>query len=104
MDVRVDARHPGTVKVACRGRLLHGTAPGFWLCVAHVIGAHRRAVLDLGGVTHMDARGVGALAALVVRARAARRQMVLATPAGRAGLLLGLTRLDTQVECLRSPR
>jgi hypothetical protein len=30
--------------------------------------------------------------------------MVLATPAGRAGLLLGLTRLDTQVECLRSPR
>jgi anti-sigma B factor antagonist len=83
----------------CRGRILYGvTARHLRTRVARLIVRHRHVVIDLSGVTHLDACGVGILAALVRLARGSHVGLVLAASSGRVRRLLQLTRLDTQVE------
>lgn len=87
-----------TARVRCRGRILHGVAARYLRAsVARLILRHRHVVLDLSGVTHLDACGVGTLAALVRLSRVSQGGLVLAVPAGRVRRLLQVTRLDTQV-------
>jgi anti-anti-sigma factor len=93
----------GTAIVICRGRVLHGaTARHFRGCIGDVLSRYRRVVVDLGGVAHMDARGLGMIAALIRQAQMSERQLVLAAAAGRINYLLRLTRLDTLVACVPS--
>jgi anti-anti-sigma factor len=93
----------GIAIVTCRGRVLHGaTARRFRGCIGDVLSRYRRVVVDLGGVAHMDARGLGMIAALIRQARMSERQLVLAAAAGRINYLLRLTRLDTLVDCVPS--
>jgi anti-anti-sigma factor len=103
LDLTLGIDWDGTAGVTCRGRILHGaTARRFRARVGQSIALHRRVVLDLSDVTHMDARGLGMLAALIRRAKRRNRQLVLATTAERIRYLLRLTRLDTQTECMPS--
>ena len=89
----------GTPIVRCRGRLVYGVTTRYLRArVAHLIQRHRHVTLDLTGLTHLDACGVGALAGLIGLARRSRGQLVFAAPAGRVRYLLHLTRLDTQVD------
>ena len=104
MDLRLDTVVDGnTTIVACRGHIIHGaTARQFEARVGQLISRHRRIVLDLGGVTSMDARGVGVLAALIRQAGGWNGQLVLAAVSDRVGHLLRLSRIDTQVRRLPS--
>jgi anti-anti-sigma factor len=104
LDVMLDTVvQDGTAIVICRGRVLHGaTARRFRGCIGDVLSRYRRVVVDLGGVAHMDARGLGMIAALIRQARMSERQLVLAAAAGRINYLLRLTRLDTLVDCVPS--
>jgi anti-anti-sigma factor len=85
LDLRLDTiTHDGRAIVTCRDRILHGvTARRLQARVAHLLSRHRRVVLDLAGVTHMDARGLGMLAILISQAGCSNRRLVLAMPAGR---------------------
>ena len=50
--------------------------------------------MDLGAVTHMDARGIGTLAVLIAQAKSAERRLVLARASDRVERVLRLTQLD----------
>ena len=93
----------GTALVLCRGRVLQGASARHFLgWIGDALSRHRRVVVDLGGVTHMDARGLGMLAVLIRRAGTPRGRLVVATRARRINSLLRLTGLDTLVECVPS--
>jgi anti-anti-sigma factor len=102
VDLTIDTVVDGnTTIVACHGHIIHGTtARRFGARVGRLISRHRRIVLDLGGVTSMDARGLGILAALIRQAGGWHGQLVLAAVSDRVGHLLRLTRIDTQVRRL----
>jgi anti-anti-sigma factor len=90
-----------TAVVSCRGGILHGaTARRFRRRISHVLSRHRRLVIDLGGLSRMDARGVGMLAVLIGQAKSLDARLVLAAPRSRVRHLLRVTRLETQVECV----
>ncbi len=92
-----------TAVVTCRGRIHFGpTARRFRSDVAGLIARHRRVVLDLSGVTDIDASGIGALAALIRNAHARHVALLLATPKDPARRLVKLSRLHTQVDWVRS--
>ena len=93
----------GIAIVICRGRILHGaSARHFRGWIGDELSRRRRVVVDLGGVTHMDARGLGVLAVLIKQAGTPRSRLVVATTAGRINYLLRLTGLDTLVESVPS--
>ena len=93
----------GIALVICRGRVLHGaTARHFRERIGDELSRRRRVIVDLQGVTHMDARGLGMLAVLIRQAGTPRDGLVVATKAGRISYLLRLTGLDTLVECVPS--
>jgi anti-anti-sigma factor len=99
MDLMPDARVDGdTAVVTCRGPIVHGTtARRFRACVRRLLRRYRRLVVDLGAVTHIDARGVGMLALLIAQARSADRQLVLVRSSNRVERVLRLTRLDAEL-------
>ena len=88
----------GTAFVTCGGHIVHGiSARRFRACVSRLLRRHRLVVLDLGGVIHIDARGVGMLAVLIAQAKSADRQLVLARSSARVERVLRLTRLDVEL-------
>ena len=98
-NLMLDARMEGdTAFVTCHGRIAHGaTARRFRACIGSVLRRYRQVVVDLGAVTHIDARGVGMLARLVAQAKAADRRLILARSSDRVGRVLRLTRLDVEL-------
>jgi anti-anti-sigma factor len=99
MNPMLDARVKGdTAVVTCRGPIVHGTTTRrFIACIKRLLRRYRRVVVDLGTVTHIDARGIGMLAALIAQARSADRQLVLARSSDRVERILRLTRLDVEL-------
>jgi anti-anti-sigma factor len=95
----LDARVKGdTAVVTCRGPIVHGTtARRFRACIKRLLRRYRRVVVDLGTVTHIDARGSGMLAVLIAQARSADRRLVLARSSDRVERILRLTRLDVEL-------
>ena len=93
---------PDSATVSCRGRILHGTtATRFGERVWQLLRRHGRVVVDLSGVTQMDARGLGVLAMLIRKAGGRPNgRLVLVTTGNRVGRLLRLSRLDTYVACV----
>jgi len=93
----------GIATVICRGRVRHGaTARHFRGWIGNELSRCRRVVVDLGGVTQMDARGLGMLAVLIRQAGTPRGRLVVARTAGRISYLLRLTGLDALVKCVPS--
>ena len=88
-----------TAVVTCRGHIVHGTtARRFRECIARMLRRHRRVVLDLGGVTNIDAGGVGMLAVLIAQAKSADRRLAVAMSSDRVKRVLQITGLDVQLQ------
>jgi anti-anti-sigma factor len=99
MNLMLDARvEDDTAVVTCRGHIVYGaTARRFRACIARLLQRYRRVVLDLGAVTHLDARGVGMLAVLIARARSTDRGLTLSTSSDRVERVLRLSGLDVEL-------
>jgi len=68
LDVQVNDE---VVLIRLHGKLVMGVTNLLHMRVKKLIPEHKRIVLDLSGLTHMDSSGLGALAALFVSARSA---------------------------------
>jgi anti-anti-sigma factor len=99
MNLMLDARvERDTAVVTCRGHLVLGaTARSFRACIGRLLRRYRRVVLDLGGVTDIDARGVGMLAVLIAQAKSTDRGLILSIPSDRVERVLRLTGLDVEL-------
>jgi ABC-type transporter Mla MlaB component len=92
---------PGRLLVKATGRMVvgHGADPGHWR--ASLALQPGDVLVDLSGVTALDARGVGVLASLVrgVTGRGGRLRVVAASP--RAERVLAITGLASIVASTR---
>lgn len=88
-----------SILVVCRGRLVHGTtARALRACTGRLLRRHPRIALDLAEVTHIDAGGVGVLAALLVRAKSTNRRLVVTKSSARVQRLLQISGLDVHLQ------
>jgi anti-anti-sigma factor len=93
---------PGRL-LSLRGRLdVHAAADVRMLLVEAVPAADGDLVLDLGGLTALDATGLGVLVGGHRRAQRAGRVLVLQDVTPAVGRLLLLTRLDKVLRTVRS--
>jgi len=65
----LDIDQSGTPIVKCHGRLVSGVSNLLYVEVSRLIPGHKRIVLDLTDLTHMDSMGIGTLVRLYVSAR-----------------------------------
>lgn len=86
-------RDGNTAIVRCRGRLVAGVNDFLYLEVSQLIPDHKRIVLDLTDLTHMDSMGVGALIRLYVSCKSAKCDLELINLGKRIRQLLGITNL-----------
>jgi len=89
----------GVVVVECSGKIVLGAElTSLRIQVKELLNKSRQIVLDLGGVTHMDSGGLGALVGLYASARNAGAEIKLANLSPRLKDLLQITRLLTVFE------
>jgi len=65
-------------------------------------GGHVEVALNLAGITHLDARGLGELVCALNIVRARDGRLILLAPSPRVARLLAITRLNTVFECCRN--
>jgi anti-anti-sigma factor len=95
LDITVERSHD-VVTVRCYGRLVYGRETALF-CAA--VPRHRRDILvDLSGVTAIDAAGIGALMSL----RAFSTHLTLVDPSQSVRQILGLTNLDSVFDIFES--
>ncbi len=82
--------------VRCHGKLVAGYSGNFYARISQLIPEHKRLVLDLADLTHMDSMGLGALVRLMVTAKSKGCSLELLHLGKRVRELLGLTHL---LEC-----
>ena len=61
--------HTTTALVRCHGKLLAGYTDLLYLPASHLLTTHKRVVLDLSDLTHMDSMGLGSLVRIYVSAQ-----------------------------------
>jgi anti-sigma B factor antagonist len=86
-------RNGETAVVRLHGRLVSGVSDGLYSRVCKLIREHKRIVLDLTDLTHMDSMGLGALVRLLVSAKSAGCSLELINLGKRIRELLGVTHL-----------
>jgi len=79
--------------VRCRGKLVMGSTSLLHARVKKLIPEHKRIVLDLSDLTHMDSSGLGSLVALFVSARSAGCSLELINLSHGIQKVLSLTNL-----------
>jgi anti-sigma B factor antagonist len=79
--------------VRCHGKLVAGYGGNFYTRICQLIPEHKRIVLDLADLTHMDSMGLGALVRLMVSAKSKGCSLELLHLGKRVRELLGLTHL-----------
>jgi len=77
--------------VRCSGRLVAGVNDSFHNDIKQLFPDHRRIVLDLADLTHMDSMGLGTLVRLYVSAKSAGRVLELINVGKPIRQLLGIT-------------
>jgi anti-anti-sigma factor len=82
-----------TALVHCHGKLVAGTTAYLHDGVKKLIPGHKRIVLDLSKLSHMDSSGLGALVGLLVSTRAAKVSLELVNLSHGIEKLLSLTNL-----------
>ena len=85
------------------GKLDAATAPFLWDLLEHTAAGRRRVVLDLSGVSFVDASGLGALVAGGAALRREGGALVLRSPSLGLVRLLKLTGLDAAFGVERPP-
>jgi anti-anti-sigma factor len=91
----VDDPTTGALIISCDGRLMQAAAGSLRDNVRPEIQAGRRIVLDLGGVSHIDSIGLGALVALFVSTAMSGGQLDFAQTSARVLEVLKTTGLAT---------
>jgi anti-anti-sigma factor len=90
----LDVEVSGDVAVVrCKGKLISGTTAVLHNRVKKLIPEHKRIVLDLSELTHMDSSGLGALVGLFVSARSAKCSLELVNLSHGIEKVLSLTNL-----------
>ncbi len=82
-----------TAVVHCRGKLVAGVGDHLFQTVSELFADHRRIILDLHELTHMDSMGLGSLLRLYVTAKTHHRQLELKNLGNRVRELLIMTNL-----------
>lgn len=90
MDVEEEG---GVAIVRCHGRLVAGVGDQLYICVRALMPEHKRVVLDLTDVQHVDSMGLGTLVRLYVSAKGAGCTLQLINLGKRVRELLGMTNL-----------
>src|SRR5512146_2998161 len=89
----------GSSVISCKGRIVLGDESAkLRHVVKEALSECNRSVLDLGGVTHIDSTGLGALVGLQASARRSGGGIKLANLNPRLRDVLGITRLLTIFE------
>ena len=87
------------IVIHCKGRVVYrDEAAAFFAQIAKILPQTRDLILEFSGVQMLDGAGLGELAVLLKRARAAGCRLRLAAPAERVAELLKLTKLDSAFE------
>ena len=79
--------------VRCHGKLIWGLTDTLHTQVSQLIPGHKRIVLDLTDLTHMDSMGLGAVVRLYVSAQAAGCDLQLINLSKRIRQLFAMTNL-----------
>src|SRR5258705_4173138 len=98
IDVTLDAAGGPVVRVS--GEVDVSTTPRFWEALESAIGRSRSVVIDLSGMTFMDAAGLGVLARA---ARSNGTQLVRRAPSPLVRTLLSITDVE-QLLTIEGPR
>jgi anti-anti-sigma factor len=61
--------HGTTALVRCHGRLISGQTDLLYTPVSELLSTHKRIILDLSHLTHMDSMGLGTLVRIYVHAK-----------------------------------
>src|ERR1700689_4659938 len=86
-------RAGNAVVVLCRGKLVAGVNDFLYTEVSQLIPNHKRIVLDLTDLTHMDSMGLGTVIRLYVSSRSAGCDLELINLGKRIRQLIGMTNL-----------
>ena len=79
--------------VRCHGRLIAEVSGNFYTRIRKLMPDHKRIVLDLTDLEHMDSMGLGSLVRLVVSAKSNGCSLELVNLGKRIRQLLGVTHL-----------
>ena len=79
--------------VHCHGRLIAEVSGNFYVRIHKLIPDHKRIVLDLTDLAHMDSMGLGALVRLLVSAKTSGCRLELINLGKKIKQLLGMTHL-----------
>ena len=86
-------RKPDAALVHCHGRLVAEVSGNFYTRIRQLMTDHKRIVLDLSDLAHMDSMGLGSLVRLVVSAKSNGCTLELYKLGNRVRQLLGVTHL-----------
>ena len=90
----LEVENKGDVAVVhCHGRLIAEVSGGFYTRVSKLIPDHKKIVLDLRDLSHMDSMGLGSLARLYVSTKSRGCQLELINLSKGVRHLLGITNL-----------
>lgn len=93
LSLHLERTTPDAVVVRCSGKLVAGVSDTLYRRVKELIPAHKRIVLDLTDLTHMDSTGLGALVRLYVSARSTGCGLELINLSQGISKILALTNL-----------
>jgi anti-sigma B factor antagonist len=79
--------------VRCHGKLIAEVSGNFYTRIRQLMPEHKRIVLDLTDLIHMDSMGLGTLVRLVVSAKSNGCSLELVNLGKRVRQLLGITNL-----------
>ena len=85
--------HGATALVRCRGKLLAGYTDLLHVPVSHLLADHKRLILDLSDLTHMDSMGLGALVRIYVASKSRGTSLELRNLGQKVRDLLIMTNL-----------
>lgn len=83
----------GTLILTCRGKLTEEVAKDFKAKVKEVIPTAKRIILDMGGVTHVDSSGLGAVVSVYASARTSGCQFQICSLTGSVQRMFGVTKV-----------
>jgi anti-sigma B factor antagonist len=95
MEIRVRFK-AGVIVFNVAGRLVLGSRPSLRACISE-LATNRRAIvlIHMGGVTDMDAHGIGELVSSLTSVERHGGRMAIIAPSAFVRHLLAITRLDT---------
>lgn len=83
----------GILVLTCRGRLTEEVAKEFKAKVKALFPTAKRIILDMGGVTHVDSSGLGAVVSVYASAKTSGCQFQICSLTGSVQRMFGVTKV-----------